>query len=307
MYFFIVNPCSSGGRGERIWKKLKKLLEKRTVSYEAYLTRQPGEARDYARALTENVQEKRIIVAVGGDGTFNEVLDGLYFYPEVSLGYIPAGSGNDFARSLRLPTNPKRALNKILLSPYYQFLDYGVLTYGDKAEHRRFAVSAGMGLDGEVCLCIKQGLVQKLMRRLRLGRFSYILFGLVRLIMAKPSRGYIILDRVKKIEFNHIYFISAHIHPCEGGGFCFAPGADAGDGKLSVCVVSHANKRKLLNTLIAALLRRKKNIRGIRRYECQEAAFYMEQPQAVHTDGEVCGTWRMIETECIRKKIRMIL
>ena len=115
-----------------------------------------------------------------------------------------------------------------------------------------------MGLDGEVCLCIKQGLVQKLMRRLRLGRFSYILFGLVRLIMAKPSRGYIILDRVKKIEFNHIYFISAHIHPFEGGGFCFAPGADAGDGKLSVCVVSHANKRKLLNTLIAALLRRKK-------------------------------------------------
>lgn len=307
MYFFIVNPYSSGGRGERIWKKLKKLLEEKAVGYETYLTRQPGDARDYARALTENIQEKRIIVAVGGDGTFNEVLDGLCFYPEVSLGYIPAGSGNDFARSLRLPTNPKRALNKILSSPYYQLLDYGVLTYGNEAEHRRFAVSAGMGLDGEVCLCIKQGLVQKLVRRLHLGRFSYLLFGMIRLFLAKPSKGYIILDRVKKIEFNHIYFMSAHIHPFEGGGFCFAPGADAGDGKLSVCVVSHGSKRKLFNTLLFALLQRKKNIRGIRRYECQEVAFYMEHPRPVHTDGEVCGIWEKAEAECICKKIRLIV
>lgn len=307
MYFFIVNPYSGGGRGERIWKKLKKLLEERAVSYEIYLTRQPGDAREFARVLTENVQEKRTIVAVGGDGTFNEVLDGLCFYPEVSLGCIPTGLGNDFARSLRLPTNPRRALNKILSSPYYQFLDYGVLTYGDKAEHRRFAVSAGMGLDGEVCLCIKQGLMHRLMRRIRPGRFSYLVFGLIRLLMAKPSRGYIILDRVKKIEFNHIYFMSAHIHPFEGGGFCFAPGADGGDGKLSVCVVSHGSKRKLLNTMIFALLHRKKNIRGIRRYECREVAFYMEQPQVLHTDGEVCGAWERTEAECICKKLRLIV
>lgn len=307
MYFFIVNPHSCGGKGERIWKKLKKLLEEKTVSYESYLTGQPGDARNCARKLTENAQEAKIIVAVGGDGTLNEVLDGLCFYPAVTLGYIPAGLGNDFARSLRLPTNPRRALNKILSSPYYQLLDYGVLTYGNKAEHRRFAVSSGIGLDGEVCQCTQQGMLGKVLRRLRLERLSYILLGMGRLIFAKPSKGYIILDRVKKIEFNHIYFMSAHIHPYEGGGFRFAPGADGSDGKLSVCIVSLGSKRKLLQTLVSALLFRGKNVRGIRRFECKEVAFYAERPLPVHADGEVCGSWAKVEAECIGKKIRLII
>lgn len=307
MYFFIVNPHSCGGKGERIWKKLKKLLEEKAVSYESYLTSQPGDAQSYARALTENTQEPKIIVAVGGDGTLNEVLDGLCFYPAVTLGYIPAGSGNDFARSLHIPTNPGRALNKILTSPYHQLLDYGVLTYGNTAEHRRFAVSAGMGLDAEVCQCMQQSVMGKTMRHFGLKRFSYILLGIGRLIQAKPSKGYIILDRVKKIEFNHIYFMSAHIHPYEGGGFRFAPGADGSDGKLSVCVVSHSSKRKLFHTLAGALLCRGKTARGIRCYECREAAFFMESPQTIHTDGEVCGNGSKMEAECIGKKIRLII
>ena len=55
-------------------------------------------------------------------------------------------------------------------------------------------------------------------------------------------KGYIILDGVKKVEFNHIAFISCHIQPFEGGGFKLAPRANCSDGKLSVCVVSHAAK-----------------------------------------------------------------
>ncbi len=307
MYFFILNPHSSAGKGERIWKKLRKLLEKEAVCYESYLTRRPGDARACARALTENARDIKVIVAVGGDGTLNEVLDGLRFYPAVALGYIPAGSGNDFARSLRLPANPKRALKKILTSPYYQLFDYGVLTYGNRAEHRRFVVSAGIGLDAEVCVCQQKGILSRILRCLHLERFSYLLPGIIRLILTKPSKGYIILDRVKKIEFNHIYFVSAHIHPYEGGGFRFAPGADGSDGKLLVCVVSHSSKQKLFRTLVSALLYRGKRLKGIRLYECQEAAFYLEQPRAVHVDGEDCGVWGRVEVECIGKKIKMIV
>lgn len=307
MYVFIINPHSCCGKGERIWKKLKKLLEKERVSYESYLTRQPGDARIYAKTLTESGQDAKVIVAVGGDGTLNEVLDGLHFCCPITLGYIPAGSGNDFARSLCLPASPRRALKKILSSPYYQLLDYGVLTYGNQAEHRRFAVSAGMGLDAAVCAGIHDSALGRLLKCLHLERFSYIILGIVQLFWAKPVKGYIVLDRVKKIEFNHIYFMSAHIHPYEGGGFRFAPGADGSDGKLSVCVVSHGNKRKLMNTLVSALFGRRKEIRGIRRYECREVAFYAERSLPVHTDGEFCGVWERLEASCIGKKIRLII
>lgn len=307
MYFFIVNPHSRCGKGEQIWKKLKKLLDQKAVDYKSYLTEKPGDAREYSRRLTKNCQESRIIVAVGGDGTLNEVVDGLCFGGMITLGYIPIGSGNDFARSLKLSINPKKMLNKILSSQYYQCLDYGVLTYGNEAEHRRFAVSAGLGMDGAVCQKMPDFPFRKILCKLRMERFGYVLLGIRKLIEAKPSKGYILLDRVKKIEFNHIYFISAHIHPYEGGGFQFAPKADSSDGKLSVCVVSHESKRKLFSVMASAFFRLRKVRRGIRTYECREAFFHVERPMAVHADGEFCGMWEDFQAECIEKKIRLIL
>ena len=114
MYYFIVNPHSSNGRGERIWKKLEKLLKDWKVEYQCFITEKPGDAKKIARFLTEGVKEPRTITAVGGDGTVNEILDGLLFCGPVTFGYIPTGSGNDLARSLRFPQDPKKCLKKIL-------------------------------------------------------------------------------------------------------------------------------------------------------------------------------------------------
>lgn len=307
MYFFIVNPHSCCGRGEKIWEKLEKILKKKAVAYEHYLTQKPGDARDFARRLTESCREPKVIIIVGGDGTLNEVLDGLCLCQAITLGYVPAGSGNDFARSLRLPMNPCRCINRILEQKSVQLFDYGVLTVGSKAEHRRFLVSSGLGLDAAVCHELLKSEIRRSIRGLHLEKAAYLILGLKQLLSAKPVKGYVILDRVKKIEFNHIYFISVHIHPFEGGGFQFAPLANGSDGKLSVCVVSQENKWKLFLILASALLNRKKFRKGIRTYECREAFLHVETPMAVHSDGEDCGIWRDLQAECIEKKIRMIV
>ena len=103
MYYFIINPNARCGRGKNVWKKLERILERENAQYQAYITEKPGDAKVFARKLTEGCREPHVIVAVGGDGTVNEILDGLSFCSPVTLGYIPAGSGNDLARSLRLP------------------------------------------------------------------------------------------------------------------------------------------------------------------------------------------------------------
>ena len=127
-YSFIVNPNASGGRGERIWRRLEKQLKHLGVPYEAFVTEKTGDARRLACDLTEHQREPRILIAVGGDGTVSEVLDGISFCGPVTLGYIPTGSGNDLARSLRLPKSPSRCLKKILNPKYHKLLDYGVLS-----------------------------------------------------------------------------------------------------------------------------------------------------------------------------------
>lgn len=308
MYYFIVNPHSRSGRGGKIWKKLEKLLRSWQVEYECFLTEKPGDAKEFARKLTEGVREPRVITAVGGDGTVNEILDGLFFCGPVTFGYIPAGSGNDLARSLRLPKAPKKCLKKILHPQYHRQLDYGVLSYGEDAvAHRRFCVSAGIGMDAAVCHNLLFSRTKNVMNRVHAGKLCYLLIGIKQLLLAKPSRGYLVLDGVKKVEFNHIYFIAVHIHPYEGGGFRFAPGANPCDGKLTVSVVSHSEKRKLVPILLSAYFRRSKHCRGIRTYECREARIHTERPMAVHTDGESCLCQDDLQIQCIEKQLRVIV
>ena len=147
---------------------------------------------------------------------------------------------------------------------------------------------------------------KKGIRRVRLNRWRYLEIGILQFLKARPVKGYLLLDGTKKVEFNHIYFISAHIHPYEGGGFKFAPDADPCDGKLTVRVIHQDNKLRLVPILLGALRGSRKNYRGSRLYHCQEAEIHVERPMPVHMDGEGCMKQQEIQLRCIPQKVRMI-
>ena len=77
MYQFIVNPSAGTGRGYRIWKRLEWQLEREGQEYRVFFTEYCGDAAEIARALTADKTEPKIIVVVGGEGTYNEVLNGI--------------------------------------------------------------------------------------------------------------------------------------------------------------------------------------------------------------------------------------
>ena len=91
-----------------------------------------------------------------------------------------------------------------------------------------------------------------------------------------------------------MYFVSTHIHPSEGGGFYFAPGADPGDGKLAICVASHSSKLRLVPMLFRARLPRFVKRKGVRIYECREAKIHMDRPVAVPAQTGRAASSRMI-------------
>ena len=307
MYYFIINPRSRGGYGYKVWKKIEKQLKLEGVEYRAFLTEHPGQAAEYSDQLTRSCKEPKMIVVVGGDGTFNEVLDGLCFCNTITLGYIPAGTGDDLARSLKLPRSPMRGLKKILHPKYHKLIDYGVVTYGDDVvKHRRFIVSTGIGLDAAVCHSLLYSRCRLMLNRLHLRRLSYILSGLNQYFKAVPAKGYILLDGNKRVEFNYIYFISVQNQPYEGGGFRFAPKADCTDGSMEVCVVSHSSKSQVFSILLRAFFKRSHN-KGMRIYPCREVQIHTERPMAVHVDGESCLYQSDLEVQCIERKVRMII
>lgn len=308
MYYFIINPHSKSGYGYRAWKRIEKMLTAESIEYRAFLTEHPGHAAEYAEQLTRGCKEPRLIVIVGGDGTVNEVLDGLCFCGTVTLGYIPAGSGNDLARSLKLPKSLRKCLKKILHPKYYKLMDYGVLTYGDDiVKHRRFVVSAGMGLDAAVCHNLLYSRMRGVFNRLHAAKLGYVLIGIKQLLKAKPTKGYVILDGAKKVEFNYIFFVAAQIHPSEGGGFRLAPGAGYDDGRLEVCIASHPSKFQMISVLLRSMMPKLVKNKGIRIYSCREVLIHTDRPLAVHADGESCQYQDEVDIRCIERKVRMIV
>lgn len=307
IYHFIINPNAGSGNGGKIWNRVSRYLERHNIEYEAVLANGKGDARCAARELTERLHEMVCLIVVGGDGTVNEVLDGVCFHSLLNLGYIPAVSGSDLSRSLRLPGRALKCLKKQLAPKHCTMMDYGVLSYGtNELYHRRFLVSAGIGFDAAVCERAQTSRLCHGLTRAGLEKLAYFLLGIRQFLKCRPSKGYIILDGVKKVEFNHILFISCHIQPTEGNGFLFAPKAEANDGKMNVCVFSHARRTKLIPVLLAAFTGKRVKYKGARVFECREISIHTETALPVHADGEMCGVQTDIHADCIPRKVRML-
>lgn len=114
MLYFIVNEKSKSGNAKQIWKEIEEVLKVRNVSYQAFVSEYRGHAGKLAAEICAMDDNDICLVAVGGDGTANEVINGITDFEKVRFGVIPTGSGNDLARGLLLSKDPKNGAIHIL-------------------------------------------------------------------------------------------------------------------------------------------------------------------------------------------------
>ena len=153
-WLIIVNPNAGVGKGGRDWQGISHLLNTVNINHLCVLT----EHRNHADVLTNEFigEGYRNIAVVGGDGTLNEVVNGIFTQPfcdpsEITVGMIPVGSGNDWCRTFGIPFDYKKAVD-ILVQRKTMKQDVGTVSYISKEEQRsRFFVNvAGMGYDALV-------------------------------------------------------------------------------------------------------------------------------------------------------------
>ena len=311
MLYFIVNPNAGGAKGYDTWKTAETRLQKLNVDYKAFITDCQGDAIRIAREITGTGDDREkdfTIVAVGGDGTFNEVLNGLNLDEDITIGYIPTGSGNDLARGLGLSGNVVKCLDNILSRKNIVEMDYGVVTYGtNEVKNRRFAVTAGLGYDAAVCVSMDNCGIRRELAKLKLQKQAYLLIGALEILKTRSSKGYLILDDKRKVEFNDIIFVSAHNHATEGGGKLFAPQADFQDGMLNLCVMHSKSKLHFTKTLYAGIKGNHAKEQGVRLYDCKNVKIHADVPLALHTDGEIFEAQTDIEIQCVERKLKIIV
>lgn len=304
MYHFIINPNSRSSRGLFLWEKIKSRLEEKNIEYLSHITSHSKDASKIVSEITINNTKTIIIVVLGGDGTLNEVINGVTSFKNVILGYIPIGSSNDFARSLRLSTKPLEALNTILNPKYFKSIDYGILTTDEGTKN--FIVSSGIGYDASVCLEINHSPIKKLLNKIGLGKFTYAALGIKQIFDYKPSDTTIILNDQEKILVKNMLFCSIHNLKYEGGGFLFCPHADCTDNTLDICVVENVSILKILLLLPLAFFGKHLLFKGIKNYKCNKIVVFSNSALPVHTDGEPIKKQIEISATCSKEKIRII-
>ena len=303
MYHFIVNPNARSGLGKKVWNELEAVLKKENIQYKAYFTKYQKHATIITREITSG-DDEQTVVALGGDGTVNEVVNGIVNFEKTILGYIPIGSSNDFARGLELPTEPLDALNTILTCPNLHPMNIGELHYKNKL--RRFAVSAGVGFDADLCHEAVVSKIKYLLNKLGLGKLTYVAIALHRLFLTTPCTVTVVLDGETKLTYPRTYFVALMNNRFEGGGVKFAPKAQNNDDKLDVVVASDVPKIKVLLLLPLALVGWHVHFKGVYIHKVKQIEIHAEKPLPLHTDGEPIFLQNELSACCASKKIRVI-
>lgn len=283
MIGFVVNPVSGHGRGRSVWTRLQKTLDGRGIEYAVRFTAGPADAWAIAREWASDGRFSAV-VAVGGDGTLHETANGLYEAgTDTPLGYIPSGSGNDFARGMGLPADPLAALEVVLARPRLRRIDV------IRAPGRISLGAAGAGFDATVALATNASGSKRWLNRLRLGKLAYVLTMIRELIRYRPVRAAVTVDG-RRHEFDRTWLITVANIPFFGGGMKICPAADPDDGLAEICIVSNLRKTALAAVFPRVYKGTHVTHPAVRFLKGKTIRIEAEAPLDAHMEGEPAGT-----------------
>jgi len=239
----IVNPAAGAGKTARKWPHIMARLQSIDLRFDYDITEAPGHARELARDAVAKGYE--LVVSIGGDGTINEVVNGLYDtgnIAEIMLGIIGTGAGSDYIRTVGIPRAHLEAC-QCLRDPQKIAVDVGVIEYtsGEETVRRLFVNFAGMGFDAEIVrtTTLKYKALNATASYLA-GLFSTLLFYKNKVVTLLID-GETIEEKVCTVLLNNGKY--------GGGGMFAAPEADLSDGLLDVLIIGNLSKPDLLWSL----------------------------------------------------------
>lgn len=240
-FHLLVNPTAGSGKGKRIGEKIKRYLEQKGKTVHLHESQYAGHTSKLAAEMAHQIRltksQNSLIVVIGGDGTINQALQGLgEKYATTPLGFVPSGSGNDFARGVGISSNPQKAVDQILAAEKPVEID--VLNYWEDTTQRKgYAVNNfGLGLDASIIKEVNQSTSKSIYNKLKLSKLTYLSAVISHFIKQRPFPLKVNMDG-STAEFKRAFLVTTNNHPYFGSGINISPKADPTNGKLDLIVV----------------------------------------------------------------------
>jgi diacylglycerol kinase (ATP) len=299
---FIVNPVAGQGTGKLVLPELDRLSRTYSMDCNIVSTEHAGHAIDLANAAAVDGYE--IVVAVGGDGTSNEVLNGLMRawkqnYRNTKMGIIAIGRGNDFAYGFGIPSGLEIGFQGIQ-HRNYRSMDVGYVVGGNFPEGRYFGNGVGIGFDAVV------GFEALKLNHLH-GFMNYIVAAL-RTIFLYFNAPLVRIEYDDKVITQPSLMVSIMNGRRMGGGFMMAPEARTDDGILDLCIAGQLSRIGILTMIPRFMKGTQASQPQIKTGNAAKIrVIALEGVLPAHADGEtICTAGKELQVEIIKQPIQII-
>jgi diacylglycerol kinase (ATP) len=289
-YLFIINPIAGNGKGLKYISKIQEYFNDKDAEFKIEVTQHKNHGCEIAKEYSHN--NDCHIFAIGGDGTINEVLNGIVGTNSI-LSIIPCGTGNDFVKTL---------YGSYFIEDYVTTLIEGISTSIDlaKVNDRYYLNIASVGFDSEVAYNVTKFKGLKFLP----GIICYLLSVLYTAFKFRAIDLEIYIDN--KVEKQKTFLLAAANGKCYGGGIFITPEATIFDGKLDICNIKRVSVLKLLTSIGKAIKGDIKHIKEVSYSKCNKAIVTSSTEFTLNIDGELLKT-NHAEFQIIPRGIQMML
>jgi diacylglycerol kinase (ATP) len=279
----IVNPAAGAGKSGRLWPEIMGHFKGNGLKFDHHITEAPGHATELAKEAAKQGYE--MVVAVGGDGTINEIVNGLYasgHLGKAALGIVSTGTGSDYVRTVGVSRNYKEAC-QAFLKPQIKAVDLGKLEYhkDGKPMERLFVNFAGTGFDAEMVRRITHQ--YKYMGAL----LSYLAGALATLVTYRNKEVLLKLDGEESLR--KVCTVVMNNGRYGGGGMYTAPMAELDDGLFDIMIVGDISKPDFLASLPRLYKGTHITHRKVTMKRAKEIEITSKKNMALQADGELLG------------------
>ena len=288
---FVMNPYSGTRRANKYLVEIIELFNRADYEVIVHMTQGPGDA---TKVVAAKAHEVDLIVCCGGDGTFNETISGMLSVgADVPLGYIPAGSTNDFAASLKLSGNVMQAAQDILDG---QPVAYDVGKFGN----RYFSYVASFGAFTKASYATPQSIKNAL------GHTAYVLEGINELSQIKNEHVRMEIDDEIIVEDDFLFGAISN-STSVGGILTLSPDVvDLADGQMEILLVRAARSLAEIAECIQAVQTQKYNCSMITFRSAKKVRIFADPDMAWTLDGEREEGHAQVDVENVHHAIRLM-
>ena len=278
-FTLITNPISGKGTAAAVAEQAFQRLTAEDYTGRLELTTQSGDANRIAREAIEN--GSHWVIACGGDGTIHEVINAIAEKPDVVLGVLPCGKGNDFAEALKIPTKPVEAI-QVLLDGVTRQVDLGKI--GDQY----FDTIVTCGYDAEVSRRVtEEGAPFS-------GTASYVYTAITTLFSYRSPTAR--LEGDFGLYEGEILLTATGLTASYGGGMKIVPGAIIDDGLFDVCIIEPVPRRTVLRLLFTLFWGGHAGHPAVQMHRTKSLTIETDPPILLYADGErICYTPATVE------------